>query len=436
MIRSACTILSRRLAPVALLVLLPLLPAVLARTPAVPRVTGSYATENGVRVLRLWGTTRERGFAHGYLLGDEILAGMRKELGRILRGRPGLYEGVLVPLVRSGFRFSKDEEAELTGLLDGLRAKVPAGKRKVEVLSREPNLTDLKVLNTYGDWAQLGCSSAALWGDKTADGKAAVVRNFDFPDLDLLVSGQHVRIVAPAPGSKEKGWVGVCHPGSVGALTVLSEDGVFVSIHDVHVKPAALDYLQGNVPRLLAIKRIAAEIGAKGAVEAAAEKCRSWKTLYGNNFMVATRAPGGGLPAGVIEYDTRDSKGRGVTLRASGSRKGERLPYVVCTNHHRRRAKGRCGRYRALTKGCENAPAGKPLDVAALFALADLAAVPRAGRTIRDSRFGTLHQVVAETGTRKLHVRMVAPGGNIRDAKPVLFDVAKVLAEIRAKATR
>ena len=73
---------------------------------------------------------------------------------------------------------------------------------------------------------------------------------------------------------------------------------------------------------------------------------------------------------------------------------------------------------------------------AALFALADLAAVPRAGRTIRDSRFGTLHQVVAETGTRKLYVRMVAPGGNIRDAKPVLFDVVRVLAEVRAKAAR
>ena len=430
----------RRIAPTFLLLALVLAPAALAReaaeAPEVPKVTGTYGVENGLRVLRLWGTPKERGFAQGYLLGEEIIDGMQKALADVLRRKPGVYETNLVPLMGPGFSFSRAEEEELAGLLEGFRAKVPAEKRKVAVLAREPNLVDFKVLNTFGDWYALGCSSAAMWGDRTADGGAVVVRNFDFPSMDILVASQHVRIVVPAPGSGERGWVGICHPGSVGALTVLSEAGVFVAIHDVPVKPRQADYFQGNVPRLLAIKRIAAELPALGAVEAAAAKCRTWNTLFGNNFMVATREPGDGLPAGVIEYDTREAKDEGVTLRAAETVGGRTLPYVVCSNHHRLRGTGRCGRYRSLMQGCAATEAGKPLGVADLFELASRAAVPKAGRTVADSAFGTLHQVVALTGPRILHVRMVAADGNIRDATPAAIDVAKVLAEVRAQAAK
>ena len=40
--------------------------------PPTARVTGTLAEIDGVRVLRIWGPPEERGFAYGYLMGEEI----------------------------------------------------------------------------------------------------------------------------------------------------------------------------------------------------------------------------------------------------------------------------------------------------------------------------------------------------------------------------
>jgi len=413
------------------------LPLLAEKGAEAPEITGSYAVEDGVRVLRLWGTPRERGFAQGWLLAKEIVRGAGEGIKWALEGRMEVYRTQLRPLATFGFRFSTEEGQELAGILAGLKARLSDAERKIGILGRELDIVDLKVLNTFGDWYALGCSSAAVWGPLTEDGTAAVVRNFDFNALDLMLSSQHVRIAAPLPGDgKKRGWVGLCHPAGVGAMTAMNSDGVFASIHDVNVLPKQKDYLQGNVPRLVALKRLMEELGPKGAVENAAKLCKSWNTLFGNNFMVATPAPGGGLHAGVIEYDTREDKEKGVNLRGPDALEGggnggpdeledvRTRGYVVCSNHHRSRANGRCSRYDSLMEGCAEAGA-KPLDVKALFALAERSAVPKAGKAV--TNFGTLHQTVALTGAKKLWVRILEKGGNIRDAKQVEFDVTKLL---------
>jgi hypothetical protein len=408
------------IAAVAALLLLPFLSVA---GPEAPReVTGRLEVVQGLRVLRLWGEPESRGFAQGWLLAGSIVEGADTGF-RMVRGRiGGRYEGQLRPLAAKGFSFSAAEEAELAGLLAGLRARLPEDERRIESLGREMDLTDLKALNTFGDWYSLGCSSAAVWGGATPDGTPAVVRNFDFVAMDLVLEGQHLRVVAPH--GEEKGWVGMAHPGSAGAMTAMGSDGVFAAIHDVNVKPALPDYMQGNVPRLLAIKRIVAEVPAEGAVEAAAARCREWNTLYGNNFLVATPEPGEGLPAGVVEYDTRETEERGVALRGPG----EGRAFVVCSNHHRLRADGRCGRYDRLAAGCGAEREGA-FDVPALFDLGSLAAVPGPEAAVAERAFGTLHQVVALTGTRKIFVRVAGAQSNIRDVEPVEFDVAALLAD-------
>ncbi|MHC4861646.1 MAG: hypothetical protein ACYTDY_16320, partial [Planctomycetota bacterium] len=195
--------------------------------------------------------------------------------------------------------------------------------------------------------------------------------------------------------------------------------------HDVNVLPKQKDYLQGNVPRLVAIRRLMEDLGPKDAVENATRLCREWNTLFGNNFMVGTPEPGGGLPAGVIEYDTREDKEKGVDLRGPDAvAEGKRRGYVACSNHHRSRGQGRCSRYDALMSGCA-ASGEKPLDVKALFALAERSAVPSADKKVKS--FGTLHQTVALTGQRKLWLRVLTEGQNIRDAEPVELDVTKLL---------
>jgi hypothetical protein len=399
-----------------------------------PKVTGRFYETEGVRVLELWGTPRERGFAHGYLLAEDIVKGGNSGFAFVEQRQPGKYQTRVLPLAGMGFKFSKSEEEELAGILAGIKARLEPEERKMEALGRELSIADLKALNTFGDWYALGCSSAAVWGGLTEDGTPAVARNFDFMGLPIIQQGQFLVVVAPGPGEKDAhGFVGMTHPGSIGAVTALSAEGVFASIHDVPVKATPKDFMQGNVPRLVAIRRIVAALPAKGAVEAAAASCKSWNTLFGNNFLVATPEPGDGLPAGVIEYDTREELDGGAVLRAPETGpEGERLPFVVCSNHHRLRDTGRCGRYRTLTEAC--AGSTEALDVEALFDLAEKTAFPRNGAPLRKGGFGTQHQTVALTGQKILLVRVGTPGKAIRDVTPVAFDVPKLLAGIAERA--
>lgn len=405
--------------------------------PATPEITGSLETVSGIPVLRLWGTPHDRGFAQGYLLAKEIVTGTDRGLSGFLRDRMDAYAQKILPVAGMGFRFSDAEIAEMEGIVEGIRARLPEEEdRVVGCLGRELALADVKVLNTFGDWYALGCSSVALWGEKTEDGTPAVVRNFDFLAFDLVAAHQHLRVVLPPPGDAEtRGWVGVCHPGSVGALTAMSSEGVFAAIHDVPVLGGMKDVLQGNVPRLLAIRRLVEGLPAEGAVEKAVERCRSWNTLYGNNFLVATPEPGDGLPAGVLEYDTREDDDRGVDLRGPGENpEGQPLPFVLCSNHFRIRGNGTCPRYDRLLVGAGEAKG--PMSVDDLFALATLAAVPGPKGKISDRRFGTLHQVVALTGARKFWVRMAKSDGNIRDSEPAEFDVTALLADLAKRAAK
>ena len=393
-------------------------------------VTGELTVRGGLPVLRLWGTPHERGFAHGYLLAEAIVQGADRSLDTFFGDRRAVYENVMLPLAKNAFSFSAEEGQELAGLLEGLEKRLPRPEdRMLHCLERPPTAADLLLLNVFGDVYALGCASLAVWGSHTKDGETMVVRNFDFPALDLVVSKQHVRVVAPREGAK--GFVGISYPGGIGMLTVLNEAGVFAAIHDVHMSPGMQDLTQKNVPRLIAIRRLAETLDAAGAVERATELCRGWNTLYGNNFMVATPRPGSGAHAGVLEYDTRETDDRGVDLRVAA----DDDEHVFCTNHHVVRGSGSCWRYDVLTGACrDDDPA--PVTVAELFDLAGRISFPKAGEVIEPGRLGTLHQVVAETGARRLHVRMAGVGGDIRKASPVTFDVAADVGAARPKAPR
>ena len=393
-----------------------------------PAVTGRLVSLGQVPVLELWGAPRERGFAQGWLLARDIVEGTDKSLDGFLGDHKNVYEMQLLPAAKAAFRFSDAEKEEMEGILAGVEARLPAeADRTIGWLGRPLRIGDIYALNTFGDLYALGCSSIALWGPHTKDGKAAVVRNFDFPALDMIVTRQHVRVVAPRDGAH--GWVGISHPASIGALTAMNDAGVFTAIHDVNVLPTFKDLAQGNVPRLVAVRRLMEQLDAPGAVEKAVELCRSWNTVYGNNLMVATPEPGNGQPAGVLEYDTREDVDQGADLRCADRVDGAELTYVACTNHYRKRAHGSGWRYDTLMEGAKSS-GDHPLDVADLFGLGARAALPDADSTVTKNGLATLHEVVALTGEKTLYVRFARIGGNIRNVKEERLDVPALLARL------
>ncbi len=441
---------------VVLLLALVSLPAVAEETAAPPAkakvearvdVKGRLEVVGGQRVLTLWGTPRERGFAQGYLLAEQIVEGVERDFERIMNKRfKQLYSTLLTKLVIPRFQFAERELAEMEGLFAGVKAKLPAERLTIDTLGRAFTLVDLKALNTFGDWYGLGCSSLALWGDLTKDGKTLVGRNFDFPAFDLVLKHQYV--VVRAPDGKRPGQVGVSYPGCIGTLTGMNVHGVFVAIHDVRIKPTMDKALRPNVPRLLAVRRLLEQTHGADACTQARDLVRSWPTLYGNNLMVIAPQRKDGVPcAAVLEYDCRKDMDDGCTMRLTDTTTElgkDAAPAVclACTNHHRCREEPKGyfelhprWRYKTLHSVNGTDKPEKALDVAGLFTWMGKAAFPRGDKVQETAtamygearNHGTLHQAVAEPEVGRLHVKLGVIGKHIRDVASRAYDVPRLI---------
>lgn len=405
---------------------------------------GRYVNEDGFRVLYLWGTPEQRGFAQGWLLADVIVRNLDADLTKLMgRARKNQYEERLIKTVVPRFAFSADEEAELAGMLKGIEARLPQEERRIGLLGRALSLADLKATNTVGDWMSLGCSTFVIDGTYTKDGAPAVARNFDFPGFRMVLDDQH--IVVHAPDGDSLGWVGVSYPGSVATMTALNSDGVFISIHDVMVIPSLLAPFRPNVPRLCALRRVMRDVSSVGAIASVHERLKSWKTMYGNNFMVVTPGANKGDPfAGVFEYDSRYKATDGVHLRVTDHLDSKGQPFLLCTNHHRVRKPRRddpeklCRRYNGLRDAVAgiDSSAGVKVSAERLFEVLSVAAFPKNDRPQARYRHGTTHQAVAFTGSKELWVRLGVVGKNIRQITPRRVKVSEALAAAKAFSSK
>ena len=78
------------------------------------------------------------------------------------------------------------------------------------------------------DFMLVGCTSFAVWGNKTEDSRLLVGRNFDFYVGDQFAENKMVTFVNPDKGYKFAmvGWVGMC-----GVLSGMNEHGLTVTIN-------------------------------------------------------------------------------------------------------------------------------------------------------------------------------------------------------------
>lgn len=406
-----------------------------------PKITGRFEKLGGQHVLTLWGTPRERGFAHGWLLADRLVAGAEHDFGKLLKPFLPFYEGMIRKTVVPRFAFDAREREEIEGLYEGLKARRGEQGVVLESLGRAFDVTDLIALNTFGDWYGLGCSSLAVWGRHSEGGVPRVGRNFDFPAFDLVAV--HQMVVVRAADGEQAGSVSVSYPGCIGVMTGQSARGVFVSIHDVPVREPSAQFREGNVPRLIAIRRLLEQVQGDAPITMAERLLGGWPTMYGNNMMVvAGSAAEGERLAAVLEYDGREAIDDGVTARgpegAQPALVGGAPPLLACTNDHLLReglvhyGPTACWRYPLLLEGAD----GKEplaLGVDALFARMSRVAFPRGSGNLERAEailtvkqtngFGTLHQVVGEPSLGRLHIRLARVGSRVELEPARVYDV-------------
>ncbi len=78
------------------------------------------------------------------------------------------------------------------------------------------------------DLALVGCSSFAVWGDKTVDGDLLIARNFDFYIGDDFAKEKIISFIHPEKGYK---FMSISWAGFVGVMSGMNEKGLTVTIN-------------------------------------------------------------------------------------------------------------------------------------------------------------------------------------------------------------
>lgn len=392
-----------------------------AETPIIkPVVTGSLRTERGVRVLRLWGTPAEQGFAQGYLLGERLLGLLQHALtDQSFIPDPVMYERVIRPRSVAAFALTDAQRAELSGLLRGMVRRCGAERCRFDPLDRPIDVEDLIAVNTLADWAGRGCSSLAVWGRWTTGGETVVARNLDYRVMPGLDSEQLV-IVRLDPGAGKKRWVSIGWPGLIGAYSAMNEDGIVAAMHDA---PATRAQATGHlVPRSFVLRTIVETVSGADAFDQAQKILARSPTLRGNNFLLAGPSSMGDAPAVVFEYDGDPARSGFVTRRRPGmSVNGSPPQSLLCTNHYRvRGAAVACRRYKIMADAIRDLAGKTVIDAPTAWNIMEAASVE-----------STLHTFVARPDAGVLWVSFAANGVNAARNTPVRLELAELFERVK-----
>lgn len=185
------------------------------------------------KYLQVWGSHNEMGYAHGFLLGEEIMANFT----RVIVGTdsfhfysPTEYENDILPYYRSHFYIPQKYQDEAQGMYNGMFAK--GVDLNHPELGRELTMEDILCINADPDFIVSGCSNISGWGestinDDTLQGGMIIARNTDGGSGQYTSMGNTSLIIAFAPDSSgEQKFFMVGGAGNIGCGAGVNQQGV------------------------------------------------------------------------------------------------------------------------------------------------------------------------------------------------------------------
>lgn len=199
-------------------------------------LNGSLEMIGEIRVLNLWGTWEEMGYAHGYLLGPDLKEVYEGYFLELAGGQTN------VELLRTYFPlyFSVPDEFNeyANGIIAGASDTISLWS---SVYSRNIDTLDLYItssvpdLSAVVDFRNLFCSSVSAWGSATSgdpelQGDPAISRNLDYYiDTQEIILDQHLLVVHDPEVGQD--WVSVTFPGFMGCLSGMNETGLNATLN-------------------------------------------------------------------------------------------------------------------------------------------------------------------------------------------------------------
>ncbi len=213
-------------------------------------VNGDTLSYDNKKILKVWGTHYERGYAHGYLLAECIREiAIDYFIGSYFQNNAALYSSRRAYYL-ANFWLEDKYQDELNGIIAGV---MDAGVDLYsETLQRDCDVIDLQMANALVDISALfmtlnsdtlGCSSMSSWGESTENdpqlnGDLVITRNMDWSTNPVLLAN-HLLIVQIPDEIEETSWISMTFPGMIGALSAFNDLGIsaFMNVGNVHNHP-------------------------------------------------------------------------------------------------------------------------------------------------------------------------------------------------------
>lgn len=216
----------------------------------------SAFSQNGVilmdslnlKVVKVWGTHEQRGYAYGYLCG----AGMSQIINSYVKPIFGTNYTTARNLIIAGNDLAIDArfQMEAQGIIDGMNA---AGTNTTGLDATDILVGNclLDLMGIMGMKSDMGCSSLMSWGDATLGtplmGKSVIARHLDWQSNNSLLNNQVLLIQQPVE-TDEQNWAMIGFEGMISALSGFNNSmGTFQHVmddytnagsqHNQHYKP-------------------------------------------------------------------------------------------------------------------------------------------------------------------------------------------------------
>ncbi|HDL19441.1 MAG TPA: hypothetical protein ENH29_10330 [Bacteroidetes bacterium] len=294
-------------------------------------------------VLQLWGSPQERGFAHGFLIGRQILDFFEFYILEDSWKSPPRYQKIFVPFLESGFNYPAEFLQECDAVIHGMKAANL--DMRIESLGRDFSRTDLIAINAYIEKRAAfpvappsSCSQFAFWGDPTEgtslQGGLIAARNMDGECDVRKVTVSHFLIFAVDPQTPGKQrWVSMMWPGFVGTISGINESGLYGMENAGSSKQGPV--VGGNVPYSWTERFVLETQTGKSTPESVLKVMQKFTneaggiTSPGSIILWTLPYTGQKTPAFVYEGNRF-----GGGMRLPGETRPENANCIMATNHH------------------------------------------------------------------------------------------------------
>lgn len=380
--------------------------------PVTEEVNGSLTTIQGMQVLKVWGTPYEMGYANGYLAAP-VIHDLHLEACEVFNlTNETLHE--LYPQL-SRFLLPARYEEELRGILAGMETRA-GGPVNMPPLGRALTFEDIFVGHVIEG---IHCSSFTAWGPMTEDGDLIGGTNKDWSDGAGLIrrNTQWIIVRFPTGDSGRKGWISINNPGNIACSKGINEEGLFVHMHNAQGRPSTED--NGYLMDDLFFREVLEKIELNSPREQVRNLLIPFITSDGTNMMVGMPYNGSNIPSYKLEIDGDETFENGVSLWEPEPPR----PYLVCTNHFRKRLNPPQDTWRfdydtGILESIYNS-GGQ-----------DHVTVDQVLEMLQDTMGGdAVHSIVYEPNKMLMHIAFLLRGQSVSDINVVTLDLQELFVK-------